>query len=37
MMIPIEKYADPKFNPEMKAKFAALLQAESDRVNGIKR
>jgi hypothetical protein len=28
---------NPKFKPEMKQKFAALLQQESDRINGIKR
>ena len=28
---------NPKFKPEMQAKFAALIQKESDRVNGIKR
>jgi hypothetical protein len=28
---------NPKFKPEMKQKFAALLQKEADRINGIKR
>lgn len=28
---------NPKFDPEQKAKFAAMMQAESDRINGIKR
>ncbi len=28
---------NPKFKPEMKAKFAALTQKEADRINGIKR
>jgi hypothetical protein len=26
-----------KFKPELHAKFAALMQAEADRINGIKR
>ena len=28
---------NPKFNPELSAKFAALMQAESDRIHGIRR
>lgn len=28
---------NPKFNPELKQKFAALMQKESDRIAGIKR
>ena len=28
---------NPKFNPELAMKFRALMQAESDRINGIKR
>lgn len=28
---------NPKFNPELKAKFSALMQTESDRINGIVR
>jgi hypothetical protein len=28
---------NPKFNPELAAKYSQLVQAESDRINGIKR
>ena len=28
---------NPKFNPELSQKFSAMMQAESDRINGIKR
>ncbi len=28
---------NPKFDPAQQAKFAAMMQAESDRINGIKR
>jgi hypothetical protein len=28
---------NPKFKPEIQAKYAAMIQAESDRLNGIKR
>ena len=28
---------NPKFNPELSQKFAAMMQAESDRIHGIKR
>jgi len=28
---------NPKFNPELAQKFATLMQAEADKINGIKR